>query len=94
MNLIIFGTDGILYGQELLHGIKDSDQGMNVDIAWEVDIGQYIAYVGEKFGYYPEVQALVQRALSHGSISPELLEAVSNRIDLSLEDANAMQALT
>jgi hypothetical protein len=91
VNLIILDaeTGGILYGHQLARRIISRGVSVEAQQAEGIEAEAYIAYVGHKFDYVKEVRALVE---SH-AIDPELLEAVSDAIELNLDDVEAIRRL-
>jgi hypothetical protein len=84
MDIIIRGKVGVwLYGHQFNQRLMETGQ-KHLDVLtvdW-LDPSAYVAWVGARFSQFAEVRALV----AADKPSKELLEAVSDRIELTRED--------
>jgi hypothetical protein len=89
MNLVIRDDEGrVLYGHQLLRRMVATGKTMEVAFFEGVEAEVFIAYVERKFPENRYVQSLVRS----GMVDRDLLEAVSDSIELTTEDAHAMRA--
>jgi len=90
MNLIIRSDQGdLLYGHQLLKRTIGTGQSSEAEVCEGIEPEVFLAYVGTKFPENREVQAL----LGNETIESDLLEAVSDSIELTPEDADNMREL-
>lgn len=90
MNLIIRSDHGdLLYGHQLLKRIGDKGTGNEVEICEGIEPEIFFAYVGTKF---PENRA-VMALLGSETLESDLLEAVSDTIELTPQDVDNMREL-
>ena len=90
MNLIIRSNQGdLLYGHQLLKSIVDTGTSNEVEVCKGIEPEIFFAYVGTKF---PENRA-VMALLGSETLDRDLLEAVSDTIELTPEDADNMREL-
>lgn len=88
MNLIIRDDeDRILYGHQLLRHIIATGKNNEVLVCNGIEAEIFIAYVWTKFPENRAVEALHRC----GEVDEELLEAVSDSIELTIEDMEAMK---
>jgi hypothetical protein len=90
MNLIIRSNQGdLLYGHQLLKRIVDTETSNEVEVCEGIEPEIYFAYVGTKF---PENRA-VTALLGSETLKSDLLEAVSDTIELTSQDVDNMREL-
>jgi hypothetical protein len=90
MDLIIRDDEGhILYGHQTLRRIIQTGKGMDYSESEGITAECYLAYIHAKFPDLKEVRAL----RDSGMIDADLLEAVSDRIELTTEDVENMEKL-
>jgi hypothetical protein len=87
MNLVIQDDEGqIIYGHEVLKRISHTGMTPEVSIVRGIVTECFITYVGKRFPDVKEVRDL----LASNEFNGELLEAVSNRVELGVADIVAM----
>ena len=90
MNLIIRSNQGdLLYGHQFLKRMVDTGTRNEVDVCEGIEPEIFFAYVGTKF---PENRA-VMALLGSETLESDLLEAVSDTIELTPEDVDNMREL-
>jgi hypothetical protein len=90
MNLIIRSNQGdLLYGHQLLKRIVDTETSNEVAVCEGIEPEIFFAYVGTKF---PENRA-VTALLGSETLESDLLEAVSDTIELTPQDVDNMREL-
>jgi hypothetical protein len=91
MNVVIKDEDGhLLYGHQLLNQIIKTKKGTQVYLLNNVPAEAYIVYISHRFPQCKEVQTL---QASH-MIDYQLLEAISDIIELSEDDCEAIEQLS
>jgi hypothetical protein len=89
-NLVIIDDEGrILYGHQLLKWVMERDSSVKALEVRGITAECYIAYVQQRFGHVREVKAMA----ASGLVDCDLLEAVSDKIDLSHDDVEVMLAM-
>jgi hypothetical protein len=89
MNLVIRDNEGrVLYGHQVLKRIVATGKTIEAAYFEGIEADVFVAYVGTKFQENRYVQSLVRS----GIVDRDLLEAVSDSIELTIEDAHAMRA--
>lgn len=87
MNLVIQDDEGqIIYGHEVLKRISRTGMTLEVNIVRGIVPECFITYVGKRFPDVKEVRDL----LASNEFNGELLEAVSNQIELGVADVVSM----
>ena len=89
MNLVIRDNEGrLLYGHQVLKRIVATGKTIEAAYFEGIEADAFVAYVGTKFPENRYVQSLVRS----GRVDRDLLEALSDSIELTIEDAHAMRA--
>ena len=89
-NIIIRDDEGrLLYGHQFLRRVSATQKGTGAYIMHGLAAEAYIVYIADVYGYVKEVQELVRS----GMIDSALLEKVSDAIDLSMDDIEALKEL-
>lgn len=87
MNLVIQDDEGqIIYGHQVLKRISRTGMTLEVNIVRGIAPECFITYVGKRFPDLKEVRDL----LASNEFNDELLEAVSNQIELGVADVVSM----
>jgi hypothetical protein len=87
MHLIIQDDEGqIIYGHEVLKRISQTGMTLEVNIVRGIVPECFVTYVGKRFPDVKEVRDLV----ASNEFNRELLEAVSDRIELGVADVVSM----
>ncbi len=87
MNLVIIDNEGrLLYGHQLLKRVLERNIPVEALEVRRIIAEVYIVYVRERFGHIKEVKAMA----ASDQVDSELLEAVSDKIDLSHNDVEVM----
>jgi hypothetical protein len=90
MNLIIRSDQGdLLYGHQILKRIIDTEPSNQIEVCEGIEPEVFFAYVGTKF---PENRA-VMALLGSETLESDLFEAVSDSIELTLQDVDNMREL-
>jgi len=90
MNLVIIDNEGrLLYGHQLLKRVLERNIPVEALEVRRIIAEVYIVYVRERFGHIKEVKAMA----ASDQVDSEMLEAVSDKIDLSHNDVEVMFAM-
>jgi hypothetical protein len=85
-NVVIFDSQGVIYGQKLLRHCIETDQTVKAIVFREISIEVLMAYLQTRFSNYECIHKLKNAEL----ITPENLETISENVQLTVADAMYM----